>query len=59
MGRYMVELGITPASRSRVVATPAVQPSISFTTIYEEDPREKLRAKIEAIASRMSPAGGQ
>jgi P27 family predicted phage terminase small subunit len=54
MGRYMVELGITPASRSRVVAGPAAQPTITFTTIYEDDPREQLRAKIDAIAGRMA-----
>ena len=41
MGRYMVELGITPASRSRVVAGPAAQPTITFTTIYEEDPTDQ------------------
>ena len=54
MGRYMVELGITPASRSRVVAGPAAAPTVTFTTIYEDDPREQLRAKIDAIAARMA-----
>jgi P27 family predicted phage terminase small subunit len=55
MGRYMAELGITPASRSRVVAGPAAQPTITFTTIYEEDPREKLAKHLDAIASRIAP----
>ena len=38
MGRYMTELGMTPASRSRVAGLdPRMQvPEISFTTIYEE-----------------------
>lgn len=58
MGRYMVELGITPASRSRVVAGPAAQPTITFTTIYEDKLKEQLRAKIDAIASRIA-AGEQ
>jgi P27 family predicted phage terminase small subunit len=37
MGRYMVELGMTPASRSRVaVEDPRMAlPAITFTTVYE------------------------
>jgi P27 family predicted phage terminase small subunit len=40
MGRFMVELGITPAARSRVVATEmgAAPPTIIFNTIYEDAP---------------------
>jgi P27 family predicted phage terminase small subunit len=57
MGRYMVELGLTPASRSRVVAGPAAPQPITFTTIYEGDPAAELKAKIDAIASRMAAAG--
>jgi P27 family predicted phage terminase small subunit len=41
MGRYMTELGMTPAARSRVAALdPRMQvPEITFRTIYEEEPR--------------------
>ena len=48
---------VTPASRSRVATEdPRMQvPTIELHTIYEADPRETLRAKIEAIASRMEP----
>ena len=40
MGRYMIELGMTPAARSRVAALdPRLQgPDIPFRTIYEEEP---------------------
>ena len=41
MGRYMTELGITPASRSRVTALdqPAtVEPLVVFRTIYDPKP---------------------
>ena len=58
MGRYMTELGMTPASRSRVAGLdPRMQvPEISFTTIYEEKENETraaadaLREKINAMA---------
>ena len=61
MGRYMTELGMTPASRSRVAGLdPRMQvPEISFTTIYEEKENETraaadaLREKINAMAKRM------
>ena len=55
MGRYMTELGMTPASRSRVgVEDPrmAVQ-SIEFRTIYEAEAVESFKRKIDTIASRM------
>ena len=61
MGRYMTELGMTPASRSRVASLdPRMQvPEITFTTIYEEKQNETrvaadaLREKINAMAKRM------
>ena len=61
MGRYMTELRMTPASRSRVASLgPRMQvPEISFTTIYEEKENETraaadaLREKINAMAKRM------
>ena len=44
MGRYMTELGMTPASRSRVAPDPRMQlPTISFTTIYEEQATQPRR----------------
>jgi P27 family predicted phage terminase small subunit len=49
MGRYMVELGMTPASRSRVV----VQPVPATAMICGEDPKEVLLRKLRLIASRM------
>jgi P27 family predicted phage terminase small subunit len=55
MGRYMSELGITPASRTRVVAGPVAQPSITFTTIYEEAPKARPIEKLDAMAQRMAP----
>ena len=61
MGRYMAELGMTPAARSRVaILDPRMQlPEITFTTVYEEKQNEtraaadELVRKIEAMASRM------
>ena len=53
MGRYMTELGMTPASRSRVKAEDV--PTIEFRTIYEADPVADFRKKIETMASRMEP----
>jgi P27 family predicted phage terminase small subunit len=61
MGRYMTELGMTPAARSRVgVEDPRMAlPGITFTTIYEEKENETRAAadafveKINAMAKRM------
>jgi P27 family predicted phage terminase small subunit len=61
MGRYMAELGMTPASRSRVASLdPRMQlTTIDVTTLYEEKQNEtraaadELVRKIEAMASRM------
>jgi hypothetical protein len=46
MGRYMTELGMTPASRSRVAAEDPrmVLPTIEFHTIYEAKPGEVIEA---------------
>lgn len=42
MGRYMTELGMTPASRSRVAADDPrmALPTVTFNTIYETKPEE-------------------
>jgi hypothetical protein len=57
MGRYMTELGMTPASRSRVAAAdPRMQvPTIEFRTIYEADPVADFKKEIETMASPMEP----
>ena len=57
MGRYMTELGMTPASRSRVTKEDARMqvPEITFTTIYEGDSVADFKKKIETMASRMDP----
>ena len=56
MGRFMVELGITPASRSRVNATTATSPEITFTTIYEESPSQTLLRELDTLARRIDQA---
>jgi P27 family predicted phage terminase small subunit len=63
MGRYMTELGMTPAARSRVAAgDPRMQvpTTVVFRTIYEEKPASiieaeaaDLREKIAAMAKRL------
>ena len=56
MGRFMTELGMTPASRSRVSNDPRMQvPEITFTTVYEADPGAEFKKKIETMARRMEP----
>ena len=57
MGRYMTELGMTPAARSRVTADPRMEiPEIVFRTIYEEAPATaRLRAFVDDIAARREP----
>ena len=61
MGRYMTELGMTPAARSRVTALEDPRmalPSVEFRTVYEEKQAETQAAadafveKINAIAGR-------
>jgi P27 family predicted phage terminase small subunit len=65
MGRYMTELGMTPASRSRVGAgDPRMQlpEQHVFQTIYEAKPASQmLIEKINAMAERMAKpdAGSQ
>jgi P27 family predicted phage terminase small subunit len=57
MGRYMVELGMTPASRSRVAAENQPSPKIEFHTIYEAKPAvDMFIEKINAISKRMAAA---
>ena len=48
MGRYMTELGMTPASRSRVTPDPRMQlpPTITFPTVYEEKPSNTLEVQF-------------
>ena len=56
MGRFMTELGMTPAARSRVTAgDPRMQvPEITFTTVYEQKPAvEAFKEKIRLMAGRM------
>ena len=58
MGRYMTELGMTPAARSRVASNDprlALPPTITFTTIYEDKPMaaEELSRRNDEIARRM------
>ena len=61
MGRYMTELGLTPAARSRI-AVDAAPPGqqidgveVQFVTVYEEkSAREQLREKIDAMAARIA-----
>jgi hypothetical protein len=53
----MVELGMTPASRSRVAAENQPSPRIEFHTIYEAKPAaEMFIEKINAISKRMAAA---
>lgn len=53
MGRYMSELGLTPASRSRIVTMrdqtpdPAAATKIEFVVIYEEDTRKMVHQPVE------------
>jgi P27 family predicted phage terminase small subunit len=56
MGRYMTELGMTPAARSRVAAMdPRMQlQSIEFRTVYESKPViDAFKEKIETMAKRL------
>jgi P27 family predicted phage terminase small subunit len=49
MGRYMAELGMTPAARSRVgTADPRMQIPVTYTfrTIYESKPADTLTVEI-------------
>ena len=58
MGRYMTELGMTPASRSRVDAGRMELPQThTFVTVYEEKPTasETLLAKLKEMAQRTEP----
>ena len=55
MGRYMTELGMTPASRSRVAAVdPRMQlpQTITFRTVYEEKPEEALKCSSSLRRAR-------
>ena len=55
MGRYMAELGMTPAARSRVsTEDPRMQvPTIEFRTIYEAKPVELLSKALDEVAERL------
>lgn len=57
MGRYMTELGMTPASRSRVADPRMALPPTThvFQTIYEAKPSaaEELTRRIDEMARRM------
>jgi P27 family predicted phage terminase small subunit len=51
MGRYMTELGMTPAARSRVAAEDPrmVLPTIEFHTIYEARPDTVIEATARPV----------
>jgi P27 family predicted phage terminase small subunit len=61
MGRYMAELGLTPASRSRIVALrdtpPPIDPvtKVEFVVVYED----KEGRRVETPMSEAFPAIGQ
>ena len=54
MGRYMTELGMTPASRSRVTPDPRMQlpQTIEFRTIYEAKPRDSMEVEFDSPPER-------
>ena len=55
MGRYMTELGMTPASRSRVDSGPRMHlppPTMVFRTIFEEKPRDPLEITFVPAGAR-------
>ena len=61
MGRYMAELGMTPAARSRVTAAdPRLQlPTIEFRTVHADRPSGSahLLQLLDAMGERMKQAG--
>ena len=56
MGRYMTELGMTPAARSRVAGLdPRLQlpgDSLEFRTVYETKPIEAIEVSFVAPTGR-------
>ena len=54
MGRYMNELGMTPASRSRVTPDPRMQlpQAITFTTVYEAKPSTTMEVEFVSPENR-------
>ena len=54
MGRYMNELGMTPASRSRVTPDPRMQlpQAITFTTVYEAKPSNTMEVEFVSPENR-------
>jgi P27 family predicted phage terminase small subunit len=57
MGRYMVELGMTPASRSRVTVQPSAAPGLTIVTGVPrpgDGAVERLRAKLDGIAEKLA-----
>ena len=61
MGRYMVELGMTPAARSRVAGLdPRMQlpgDSLEFRTVYETKPIEAIEVSFVATTHRQARSG--
>jgi P27 family predicted phage terminase small subunit len=56
MGRYMVELGLTPASRSRVAVVsdlPPVLDAVPYDTVERD--AEAFMQRMQHLASRMAP----
>jgi P27 family predicted phage terminase small subunit len=66
MGRYMAEIGLTPASRSRVVAhstattDPGLVTKIEFVTVYTDDNGNRVEAPLDLCGaeSRNLPREG-
>lgn len=49
MGRYMSELGLTPAARTRLGTEPVLRelPKISFVTVFEDEAGNRAQQPIE------------
>ena len=57
MGRYMVELGLTPAARSRVSVAPMAAPGPIHIELVSgaSSARDNLKALIDRMAARIRP----
>jgi P27 family predicted phage terminase small subunit len=56
MGRYMAEIGLTPASRSRIVATVNPEPldivtKVEFVTVYTDDDGRRVEVPMNGNAA--------
>ena len=55
MGRFMVELGMTPAARSRVTRRPRAARRDPVPDVYEEPASSILLEKLDALRKRSRP----